>query len=99
MFRFKCEKCGHKRARLKICGKCGRTNPCPVKKLILQIVGPIVGVFMFAGVIWSSQLVAKYRAERAAEGAASFAAPREASPAKPGRSTGGGRGGRDLNWR
>ena len=97
--RLKCEHCGARKATFKLCKKCGRPNPCPVKKLILQVSAPILAVAILAGAIWSATLVAKFRADQAMAGATSFAAPREPKAPGTGRGLGGGRRGGDLNWR
>ena len=101
MLRFKCEKCGYGRARLKLCGKCGRTNPCPAKKLILQITAPVLFVLILGGAVWSAKWVAEIRRQNAIDAATSFAAPRE--PRAPGTGRGGGGGGGrrggSISWR
>jgi len=99
MLRFKCEKCGYKRARLKLCGKCGRTNPCPVKKRILQVTAPLLFIAIIAGAVWSATWVAEMRRQKAVEGASSFVAPREPRPPGGGGGGGGGRRGGALTWR
>ncbi len=97
MLRFKCEKCGFKRARLKLCGKCGRTNPCPVKKLFLQIGLGLLAVALILGGVGSAYLVAEMRKEKILAEATSFTAPRE--PKAPGKGRGGGRRGGGPSWR
>lgn len=98
MLRFKCEKCGYRRARLKLCGKCGRTNPCPVKKRLLQIGLGLGAVALILFGMASASWVAEMRKERILEGTSSFAAPRE--PKVPGGAGGGGgRRGGTLSWR
>lgn len=96
--KLKCEKCGAKKATFKLCKKCGRTNPCPVKKLLFQIAAPIMVIAILAGAVWSANWVSKFRADQAMSSATSFVAPREpkAAGSNPG---GGGRGAGDLNWR
>ncbi|MFZ9932515.1 MAG: hypothetical protein ACO3J2_01370 [Chthoniobacterales bacterium] len=74
--KLKCEKCGAKKATLKLCKKCGRTNPCPVKKLVLQITAPIVITVILAGAVWSAGWVAKFRADRVIQNTTSFTVPR-----------------------
>ncbi len=97
--RLKCEQCGAKKATFKLCKKCGRPNPCPVKKLLFQITAPIMVIALLAGAVWSAQWVAKVRADQAMAGATSFVAPREPKQPGTGRGLGGGRRGSDLNWR
>jgi len=96
--KLKCEKCGAKKATFKLCKKCGRTNPCPVKKLLFQIAAPIMVIAILVGAVWSANWVSKFRADQAMSSATSFVAPREpkAAGSNPG---GGGRGEGDLNWR
>lgn len=93
----KCEKCGYKRANFKKCLKCGRHNPCPVKRALfyaLVIVGPFA---LIGGGVASAQWLAQKRIDAAKAGATSFAAPRE--PKAPGTGGGGGRRGNNLSWR
>jgi hypothetical protein len=94
MLKLKCEKCGARKANFRICINCGRTNPCPTKKLILQVTAPLLSIAIIAGAIWSATWVAEMRRQEAVEGASSFVAPREPRP--PG---GGGRRGGALTWR
>jgi hypothetical protein len=96
--RLKCEHCGAKKATFKLCKKCGRPNPCPVKKLIFQITAPIMVIAILAGAVWSANWVAKFRADQAMSNATSFVVPREPKASGSNRG-GGGRGARDLNWR
>lgn len=98
MLRFKCEKCGYKRARLKLCGKCGRTNPCPIKKRLLQIGLGVAAVAIILGGVASAQWVAEMRKDQAVSEATSFSAPREPRAPGAGRGGGGRRGGA-LTWR
>lgn len=96
--RLKCEHCGAKKATFKLCKKCGRSNPCPVKKLLLQITAPVMAIAILAGAVWSARWVAQYRAQQAIAGATSFVAPRELK--QPGKGGGGGgRRGGSLSWR
>lgn len=74
--KLKCEKCGAKKATFKLCKKCGRTNPCPVKKLLFQIAAPIMVIAILAGAVWSANWVSKFRADQAMSSATSFVAPR-----------------------
>jgi hypothetical protein len=100
MLKLKCEKCGARKANFRICKKCGRTNPCPTKKLILQVTAPLLFIAIIAGAVWSATWVAEMRRQKAVEGATSFVAPREPRP--PGAGRGGGGGGRrggGLTWR
>lgn len=98
MIRFKCEKCGYRRARLKLCGKCGRTNPCPVKKKLLQIgLGLAAVVIILCGVA-SARWVAEMRKQKILAETASFTAPREPRAQGSGGKGGGRRGGA-LSWR
>ncbi len=101
MFRFKCEKCGYGRARLTLCGRCGRTNPCPVKKLIPQITAPTLFLLILGGAVLSATWVAEMRRQEAIEKASSFAVsgePRQLGAAGRGGGGGGRRGGQ-LSWR
>lgn len=96
--RLKCEQCGARKATFKICKKCGRPNPCPVKKLLFQITAPIMVIALLAGALWSAGWVAKFRADQAMSDATSFVVPREPKGSGSNRG-GGGRGAGDLNWR
>ena len=96
---MKCEKCGYQHASLKKCRKCGRRNPCPIKKSLFYagiVLGPIA---IIGGGIASAQWVAHMRVEAAKAGATSFAAPREPKAPGTGRGGGGGRRGGTLTWR
>jgi len=99
MLKLKCEKCGARKANFRICKKCGRTNPCPTKKLALQIGAPVLALLVFLGAIWSATWVAEMRRQAAVEGASSFVAPREPRPPGGGGGGGGGRRGGALTWR
>jgi len=94
---LRCEKCGYKKANLKKCIKCGRRNPCPVKKAFFYAGVVLAPVAIIGGGIASAQWVAQKRVEAATSGAASFTAPRE--PKAPGTGTGGSGGRRGLSWR
>jgi len=96
---MKCEKCGYQHASLKKCRKCGRRNPCPIKKTLFYagiVLGPIA---IIGGGIASAQWVAKMRVEAAKADATSFAAPRDPKAPSGNRGTGRGRSGSDLTWR
>lgn len=100
MLRFKCEKCGYRRTRLKLCGKCGRTNPCPVKKRLLQIGLGLGAVALILVGVASALWVAEMRKQKVLAEAASFTAPREPRvQGGGGGGRGGGRRGGALSWR
>lgn len=97
---MKCEKCGYKHASFKKCRKCGRRNPCPIKRTLFYLAMLLAPILVIGGGITSAQWVAKMRLEAAKVEATSFAAPREPNAPSGNRSSGGsGRRSGDLNWR
>lgn len=96
---MKCEKCGYQHASFKKCRKCGRRNPCPIKRTLFYLAILLAPVVVIGGGIASAQWVAKMRVEAAKADATSFSAPRD--PKAPGgnRNTGGNRRSSDLSWR
>ena len=96
---MKCEKCGYKHADFKKCRKCGRRNPCPVKRTLFYLVMLVSPIVIIGGGIASAQWVAKMRAEAAKADVTSFAAPREPKAPGSNRNSGGsGRRSGDLSW-
>ncbi|MFM8807955.1 MAG: hypothetical protein ACKOJB_03440 [Chthoniobacterales bacterium] len=94
---MKCEKCGYKHASFKKCRKCGRRNPCPIKRTLFYLVMLLAPIVIIAGGVASAQWVAKMRVEAAKAEATSFAAPRDPKAPSSGRGGGGRRSG-DLTW-
>lgn len=92
----KCEKCNYERASFKWCKRCGRTNPCPVRKGIFFGCLGLLALALLVGGVMSAKWVAQMRADAITEGADSFVAPRDAQPGGKG---GGGRRGGTLSWR
>lgn len=95
---MKCEKCGYKHASFKKCRKCGRRNPCPIKRTLFYLVMLLAPIVIIGGGIVSAQWVAKMRADAAKGDATSFAAPRDPKAPSSGRGGGGGRRSGDLTW-
>jgi len=96
---MKCEKCGYQHASFKKCRKCGRRNPCPIKRTLFYLAVFVAPVVLIGGGIASAQWVAKMRVEAAKADATSFAAPRDPKAPSGNRGTGRGRSGSDLTWR
>ena len=96
---MKCEKCGYQHAGFKKCRKCGRRNPCPIKRTLFYLVILLAPIVIIGGGIVSAQWVAKMRADAAKGDATSFAAPRDPKAPSGNRGSGRGRSGSDLTWR
>ena len=96
---MKCEKCGYKHASFKKCRKCGRRNPCPIKRTLFYLALLLAPIVIIGGGIASAQWVANLRAEAAKAEAKSFTAPRGPQAPSSNRNSGGsGRRSGDLSW-